>query len=172
MDRYTQPARRRYQDRMFIWDRKFTERQRRAYQFEDKNLASDRGQTIIGAFLQEQSSRLDPPQFNYTALGKFLGAAGSVSWQNIPSSLQHNVPLALLDDRRDDTDWQGINGAQHSARNWDSYAEYPPQRESRISGLFNPGELYRKQLRSVCRLLCITSAPCETHQGTENNRWS
>ena len=150
MDRYTQPARRRYQDRMFIWDRKFTERQRRAYQFEDKNLAPDRGQTIISAFLQEQSSRLDPPQFNYTALGNFLRAAGSVSWQNIPSSLQHNVPLALLDDRRDDTGWQDINGAQHSARNWDSYAEYPPQGESRISGLFNPGELYRKQLRSVC----------------------
>lgn len=40
MDSYTQPGRRRFQHRMFVWDRNFTERQRRAYQFEDKKLGS------------------------------------------------------------------------------------------------------------------------------------
>ena len=149
MDSYTQPGRRRFQDRMFIWDRKFTERQRRAYQFEDKKLAPKQGQTIISAFLEEQSSRLDPPQYNWTALRSFLEAAGNVTWSDVPSSPSQNAPLALLDDRRDDTGWQDINGAQHSARNWDEYAEYPPPGESRVSGLFSPGELYRKQLRSV-----------------------
>ena len=156
MNSYTQPARRSFQDRMFVWDRKFAERRRRAYQFEDKKLALEQGQTVVTAFLQEQSSRLDPPQFNYTALRDFLGAAGNVVWSSIPSLPQHNAPLALLDDRRDDTGWQDINGEHHSARNWDRYAEYPPQGANRVSGLFNSGELYRKQLRSV-RKCCCTS---------------
>ncbi len=149
----------RFQDRMFVWNRNFTERQRRAYQFEDKRLAPDHGQTIISAFLKEQSSRLDPLQYNYTALTNFLEAAGNVIWPNVPSSPHHNTPLALLDDRRDDTGWEDINGTQHSARNWDRYADYPPQGKSRNSGLFGPGELYRKQLRGVRLCFSIIFIP-------------
>lgn len=60
-----------------------------------------------------------------------------------------NVLLVLLDDRRDGTVWQDINGTQHSPRNWDGYANYPSRGEKRVSGLLNPKDLYNKLLESV-----------------------
>ena len=149
MDIYAQNPRRRLHDRVFLWDRKFAERQRRAYRAEDSKLVPTDGQTMVDAFLGIQNSRLDPPQFSYNALRKFLESADEVPWDNISAPSPQDAPLTLLDDRRDDTGWQDINGTQHSARNWDGYSDYPPRGESRISGLFNPEDLYRKLLRSV-----------------------
>ena len=134
---------------MFLWDRKFAERQRRAYRAEDSKLVPTDGQTIVDAFLRKQSSRLDPPQLSYGALRNFLESAGEVPWDDASASSTQDTPLALLDDRRDDTGWIDINGTQHAARNWDGYVDYPPQGESRVSGLLNPGDLYKKLLKSV-----------------------
>lgn len=149
MDNYPHFARRPFQDHVFVWDRRFAERQRRAYRAEDNKLTPENQQTLVSAFLEEQLSRLDPPQFSYTALRDFLEAANEAHLRTVPMPSQHDSMLALLDDRQDVTGWKDIGGAHHSARDWVGYADYAPPGESRISGLFNPGDLYRKLSRSV-----------------------
>ena len=156
MEDYSRNFRRRFQDRVFVWDRKFAERQRRAYRAEDNKLVPADGEAIVDLFLRRQRSRLDPPQLSYSALRRFLESANVVNWDNIPTPSTHDINLVLLDDRRDDTGWHDINGTQHSARNWDGYSDRPPPGENIVSGLLNPGDLYRKLLKSV-RLYCAAS---------------
>ena len=159
MDDYPQNARRRFQGCVFLWDRKFAERQRRAYRAEDSKLVPTDGQTIVDAFLGKLSSKLDPPQLSYSALRKFLESAGEAPWGNVSISSTQDQSLALLDDRRDETGWIDVNGSHHAARNWDGYVDYPPQGESRVSGLLNPRDLYSKLLKSVSLIFTAFRLP-------------
>ena len=148
MNSYSSQARKRLHDHVFIWDQNFAARQTIRYRAEDNHLVPADGQRIIDAFLEEQRSRLDPPHVSYVALRKFLESAGEVSWDKDATPSNRNVLLVLLDDRRDGTGWQDINGTQHSPRNWDGYANYPSRGEKRVSGLLNPKDLYNKLLKA------------------------
>ena len=146
MNAYALPSRKIH--RVFEWDKKFVQRERRAYPAEDKKLTPDVNQSIVDAFLNQLSSRLDPPQFSYTALRRFLETADDRDLTSSPST-RYEVPLVLLDDRKDVTGWADASGDQHSARNWDVYARYPPKGENVSITLMHAQDLYQKQLQSV-----------------------
>ena len=134
---------------MFVWDRKFAQRQRLIYRAEDKKLTPEPHQTIVEAFFRELGSRLDPPQYNYATLRKFLEQADPNDLIQQTPSPRYNAPLVLLDDRRDDTGWRGLDGEQHSARNWDGYVSYPPVGSCRFTSLMDAGQLHERQRASV-----------------------
>ena len=135
--------------RVFVWDRKFAQRQRLTYRAEDNKLTPEPHQTVIDAFLQELSSRLDPPQYRYIALRQFLEQANPNDLTAQAPQSRYNAASVLLDDRRDDTGWHGMDGEQHSARNWDDYISYPPAGSSQYAGLMHARELYQRQMASV-----------------------
>ncbi|KAL8793760.1 MAG: hypothetical protein Q9195_003702 [Heterodermia aff. obscurata] len=115
----------------------------------DNKLTPEPHQTVVEAFFRELGSRLDPPQYNYATLRKFLEQADPNDLiQQTPSS-RYSAPLVLLDDRCDDTGWRGLDGEQHAARNWQSYASYPPVGSRRFTALMDAGQLYQRQLASV-----------------------
>ena len=136
-------------NRVFIWNRKFAQRQRLTYRAEDNKLTHEPHQTIVEAFFRELGSRLDPPQYNYATLRKFLEQADPKDLIQQPLSSRYNAPLVLLDDRRDDTGWYGLDGEQYSARNWDGYVCYPPEGSCRFTSSMDAGQLYQRQLASV-----------------------
>ena len=76
MESHIGPARRRFQDHVLVWDKKFTVRREDAHHHEDNKLApddvDDDDETIIDAFLSQFSSRLDPPQYSYKSVRNFL----------------------------------------------------------------------------------------------------
>lgn len=138
-----------FRNRVFVWDRKFAQRQRLTYRAEDNKLTPELHQTIIEAFLQELGSRLDPPQYKYTALRDFLEQASLNDLENHSPSSKYSTTSILLDDRRDDTGWIGMDGEQHSARDWDGYVSYPPMGSCKFTSLMHPGQLYQRQKASV-----------------------
>ncbi len=139
-----------------MWDKKFAVRQEDAHRHEERPLTPDGEETIIEAFLSQFGSRLDPPQYNHTALRNFLEEANEGDLKLNPIPTQHNQTNILLDDRRDDTGWQDIANVRHFARDWNSYAGgYPPEGENVLSSLMNAGDLYKKRLNSVIGVLRI-----------------
>lgn len=157
MDTYAVPAQRIH--RVFEWDKRFVQRERRAYAAEDRKLTPKANQTIVDAFFEELGSRLDPPQYSYTTLRRFLEKADEQDLTSSTSSTRYDVPLVLLDDRRDATGWLGSDGGWHSARDWDGYAEYPPEGRTPTIALMHAQDLYQKQLRSVSHLLFVCGLP-------------
>ena len=154
--------------RVFVWNRKFAQRQRLAYRAEDNKLTPEPHQTIVEAFLRELGSRLDPPQYNYATLRKFLEQADPNDLiQQTPSS-RYSAPLVLFDDRRDDTGWHGLDGEQHSARNWDGYVSYPPVGSRCFTSLMNARELYQRQLASVSHELSLLKRKAVCQQSLED----
>lgn len=155
MENKSASTRRRFQDQVFVWDKKFATRQQTAHSAEDRILKPEDDETAITAFMNKFGSRLDPPQYSHVALRAFLEKAvdGSRDPENDlktdPTPAPHDQLLILLDDRRDDTGWQDASGERHWARDWTGYAEYPPQGEGQEFLMLDAGELYRKQLRSV-----------------------
>ena len=135
--------------RVFEWGKRFVQRDRRAYPAEDTKLTPAPDQSLTDAFFEELGSRLDPPQFNYTNLRRFLANADEEDLRSPTSSSRYDLPLVLLDDRRDVTGWLDPNGDHHSARDWDNYATYPPEGEKPTISLMHAQDLYQKQLRSV-----------------------
>ena len=156
-------------NRVFVWSRKFAQRQRLTYPAEDKNLTPEPHQTIVEAFFRELGSRLDPPQYKYATLRKFLEQADSKDLvQRAPSS-RYSAPLVLLDDRRDDTGWHGQDGEQHSARNWHGYVSYPPVGSCRFTSLMDAGQLYQRQLVSVSHELSWLKGKVLCQQSLEDS---
>lgn len=149
MDPLFQPSRRRYRDQVFVWDKKLTRRQKKAYRAHDNKLEPEGQQTLITAFLEADNSKLDPPQYNYTALGAFLERADEAVIRTEPTPPGHTRLLAWLDDRCDSTGWKDHYGGEHSARNWDEYLSHPPEGENVRSDVLNVGDLYRRLCRSV-----------------------
>lgn len=150
MENYSRSASRRFQDHVFVWDKKFAVRQEDAHRHEKNRLTPDGEETIIKAFLNQFGSRLDPPQYTYTALQKFLEEADENDLKMDPIPTRHNQTNILLDDRRDDTGWQDVTNVRHFARDWNSYAGgYPPEGEDVVYSLMNAGDLYKKRLKSV-----------------------
>ena len=139
-----------FRNRVFVWDRKFAQRQRLTYRAEDNKIAPEAHQTIE-AFFKELGSRLDPPQYKYVALWRFLEQADpdDLLAPNTPS--RYSTPLVLLDDRRDDTGWLGMDGEQHPARNWEGYVSYPPAGSCQYTAMMHAIELYQRHLASVSR---------------------
>lgn len=142
-------ASRMLRNRIFVWDRKFAQRQRLTYRAEDNRLKPEPHQTIIEVFFTELGSRLDPPPYKYTALRDFLEQANLNDLTSQSPSSRYGTPSVLLDDRRDDTGWIGMDGEQHSARDWDGYVSYPPTGSCQFTSLMNPGQLYQRQMASV-----------------------
>lgn len=149
MDLYVVPAKREKR-RVFAWDPKFRRRTRRAYPAEDNKLTPEAHQTIVDAFFAELTSRLDPPQYSYTPLRRFLGQADEKDLQNPSATIPGSQELVLLDDRRDNTGWLGIDGEAYSARDWESYSRYPPAGENPVTLLLDIQGLYKWQSSSVC----------------------
>ena len=161
-------ARRLLQNRVFVWDRKFAQRQRLTYRAEDNKLAPEAHQTIIDAFFKELASWLDPPQYKYIALRNFLEQANPNDLIASAPPSRYISPVVLLDDRRDDTGWLGTDGEQHSARNWDSYVSYPPVGSCQYTALMHAGELYQRQLASVSYVVSQSSRMATDHEDSES----
>ena len=147
MESYPASTRRRFQDQVFVWDRKFESRQR--HDHESHRLTPENQDSIITTFMKQPGSQLDPPQYNYTALCDFLEMANEDDLKAVPAPAQDDEFDILLDDRRDDTGWE-VGGTRHWARDWNSYAGgYPPEGQSVVSSKMTAKDLYRKQQRSV-----------------------
>ncbi|KAL8723308.1 MAG: hypothetical protein Q9225_000360 [Loekoesia sp. 1 TL-2023] len=150
MDGPSRSRSRRFQDHVFVWDKKFAVRQLKTHNHENNRLTPDGGETIVEAFLNQFSSRLDPPQYNYMALRRFLEKASEDDLRTNTTSTQYDQKNVLLDDRRDDTGWRDVNKIRHFARDWNSYAEgYPPEGENILQTPMNAKELYSKRLKSM-----------------------
>lgn len=161
-------ASRTLRNRVFVWDQKFARRQRLTYRAEDNKITPEAHQTIIEAFFKQLGSRLDPPEYKYVALRKFLEQANPDDLVAQPLPLRHSTPLVLLDDRRDDTGWLGMDGEQHSARNWDGYASYPPAGSCQFTALMHAGQLYQRHLASVSHRVSILQVYLLTTAKSEN----
>lgn len=147
METYPVSTRRRFQDQVFVWDSKFGSRQN--HDHESHRLTPEDQDSIVTTFIKQFDSRLDPPQYNYTALRDFLEKANEDDLKAMQGSTQDDEIRILLDDRRDDTGWE-VSGTRHWARDWNSYAGgYPPEGQNVVSSLMNAKGLYRKQQRSV-----------------------
>ena len=143
-------SKRRFQDHVFVWDRKFATRQEDAHRHENNRLIPEDDESIVDAFLSQFGSRLDPPQYSYTALRNFLNGAAEEDLKTDPASTISSQSNILLDDRCDSTGWYDISNVRHSARDWNSYAGgYPPEGEGVVFNFMSAGELYRKRLQSV-----------------------
>lgn len=151
-------------NRVFVWDRKFAQRQRLTYRAEDTRLAPEAHQTVIEAFFKELGSRLDPPQYKYVALRRFLEQADPDDLVGPTAPSRCSMPLVLLDDRRDDTGWVGMDGEQHSARNWEGYVSYPPAGSCQYTAMMHARELYQRHLTSVSR-----ASPCLAYMATDRS---
>ena len=149
MASYPVSSRRRFQDQVFVWDRKFETRRRHDHEGL-KLIKSESQESIVTTFIKQFGSRLDPPQYHYAALRDFLDQAKEDDLQGGSRNSQHDELNILLDDRRDDTGWE-VAGTRHWARDWNSYAGgYPPEGQGVLTSMMNARDLYRKQLRSVC----------------------
>ena len=127
-------------------------RQRQAYRAEDNRLAPENQQTMIDAFLTEQNSRLDPPQYAFARLRGFLEEVKEEEVQADLTLPQYSQPLVLIDDRQSTTDttgWLDLTGIHRSPGDWTGSSSYLPEGERRESHVLNAGELYRKLSRSV-----------------------
>ena len=149
--RFPEEVGRPFRDRAFVWEKKFATRREEAYHAERNKVDAEDQQSIITAFLDQFSTRLDPPQYSYAALRDFLEQANEDQLGIEPTPAQHAQKLVLLDDRCDRTGWTDVNNNWHGARDWNSYAEEgrPPEGESVVCTLMDAGEFYRKLLRGV-----------------------
>ena len=164
MESYPASTRRRFQDQVFVWDRKFETRQR--HDQEGLKLTPENQESIVTTFIKQFSSRLDPPQYHYTALRDFLNRANENDLQGGSTNPQHDEFSILLDDRRDDTGWE-VSGTRHWARDWNSYASgYPPEGQGVVKNMMNARDLYRKQLGSVCLRMHLLYKP-QSSQASE-----
>ena len=148
MDLYAVPVKRERR-RVFAWDPKFRRRARRTYPAEDRKLTPEANQTIVDAFFTQWTSRLDPPQYSYTALRRFLGQADEKDLQKPNATGPGSQELVLLDDRCDNTGWLGTDGEAYSGRDWDGYSRYPPEGENAVTLLLDIQGLYQRQSSSV-----------------------
>ena len=154
MDSYSGSGRRRYKDHGFVWDKRFAERQEKAYTAERITLISGNDGSMISACINQFPSRLDPPQYNYSALRDFLDQASEDDLRTAPTPIQYARNIIVLDDRRDNSGWHDVGGHRHLARDWNSYANgYPPPGENIQCMMLNPGDLYRKLLTKVGQFL-------------------
>ena len=139
MASYPISSRRRFQDQVFVWDRKFETRRR--HDHEGLKLLKSEGQDSIITFSK---------QYHYAALRDFLDRAKEDDLQGGSTNSQHDELNILLDDRRDDTGWE-VAGTRQWARDWSSYAGgYPPEGQGVVTIMINARDLYRRQLRSGC----------------------
>ena len=147
MGDYGEPSRKRYWDHLFVWNRRFTTSRHQVYPVEERSLTQDEDQSALTAFFNEQRTRLDPPDHNFTELRAFLEKSSDSELFSTPS--KYDSPVALLDDRQDTTGWHDAGGTWHSTRNSEGYASYPPEGERIESRLLSAGDLYRKLLTRV-----------------------
>ena len=157
MSRPLEIARRRYQDLVFVWDKKFATRREEAYHAESNKVEAEDQQSMITAFLDQFATRLDPPQYSYAALRNFLEDADEDQLKIDPTPIEHRQVIVLVDDRRDNTGWKDIYTNWHRARDWNSYAEdgCPPVGEDVVRRRMNAGEFYRAQIPSVSRFWIV-----------------
>ena len=148
MESYAIPVKRENR-RFFAWIWNFEKRERRAYPAEDRKLTPEPHQTTVDAFFEQMTSTLDPPQYSYTSLRRFLEQADENDLQKPSATTTHPQDLVLLDDRRANTSWLGHYGEAHLARNWDGFYRYPPEGANPTILLLDTQGLYKRQSRSV-----------------------
>ena len=103
MDSYSGSGRRRYKDGGFVWDKRFAERQETAHTAERITLVPSNDGSMISACINKFPSRLDPPQYNYSALRNFLDQASENDLRTAPTPSQYAGNIIVLDDRRDNS---------------------------------------------------------------------
>ena len=129
--------------RRFVWDRAFADRQWRSYRLELDLINPQLHESIVDVFISGQKSRLDPPQYTCTALKSFLDSASASELSQIPPRSCNAAKIALIDDRRDPTGWQG-GGEHRGARDWDGYARYPPEGVDQYFNALDAAGLYAR----------------------------
>ena len=83
---------------VFTWPDRFKRRNTQRYKAEDVPLHL--GQlSRVAAFLETRAARLQPPQFNYVALKRFLDQGH----EQFRTNDKHTDQVALIDERSDDT---------------------------------------------------------------------
>lgn len=138
----------RFVDHHFVWDRKFATRQQLSYRLEESLITPQQQQSLVDAFLSKHKSRLDPPQYNCTALKSFLETAKEAELTHNPPHPDNAAKIVLIDDRRDPTGWLSA-GEHHGARDWNGYDRYPPEGSSQYSAVLNAVDLYERLLVKV-----------------------
>jgi len=130
---------------LFTWDPKFTKREEDLHKAEDNRVEPDPGQSDLEAFLTTQSHRLQPRQFSYDALRKFLELASS---EHLHGSRQLSEDdqrkLVFLDERRDTTN------LKYTSRDWSNYAQYPPPGDSTFVEVLDAREFFDRLRLPVC----------------------
>ena len=154
---------------VFVWNEKFKTRLRKQHSSDRNKVEAQPSESIVTAFLKEQRSGLDPPQYQYTALRAFLDKANEADLVINPPAGPYALKVALVDDRCDRTGWQDVSGEHYPARNWDLYAPFPPPGDFQHLDLLNAGKLIERCKANVsvispyiiARLICL-----------EGNKWS
>lgn len=137
------------------WDLKFTRRNPKLYELEDKKpFKPDHtkgARQRIDQFFDEQTHMLLPKSYSYQALRDFLAFAdtsvfeqGSLPCLNMPDL----VETVLFDERTDD---QSLN--MFTSRQWQGYEQYPPKGIAEYTAALTPKECYEKLSHPVC--LCF-----------------
>lgn len=155
MDPLLQSSRRRYRDHVFVWDKKYTNRQLLQHQLNDQKLTLRAHQSPITAFLEERASELDLPQYSYPALTTFLEKADSAVIQMVPTPPGHTRKLAWVDDRSDTSGWKDSEGQHHSPRDWEGYSRFPPEGVDISTSVLDVGGLFRR----LCARVSSSSIP-------------
>ena len=124
-------------------------RQEQKYPSSDSHLLQELNQSLVHAFMNEQRSGLDPPQYSCTTLQAFLDTASERYLVRIEPASQVKDVLTLVDDRRDPTGWVDVKSDFHAARDWDGYSQYPPEGLDTRWELLSISNLYLKLLTSV-----------------------
>lgn len=146
-------GRKRHQDNVSWWEKRFAVRREEVYHAESNKVKAEDQLSIVDAFLDKFRTRLDPPQLSYAAVRKFLELADENQLKVDPTPAQYRQINILLDDRRGNTGCKDVNDNWHRARDWNSYAEEgrPPEGANVTCSRMDAGELYRKQLQSVSK---------------------
>ena len=70
MESHPVSTRRRFQDQVFVWDRRFETRQR--HEHEGYKLTPENQESIITTFIKQLGLYHDTPQYHFSALREFL----------------------------------------------------------------------------------------------------
>ncbi|KUL86991.1 hypothetical protein ZTR_05707 [Talaromyces verruculosus] len=128
------------------WDLKFTRRNPKLYELEDKKPFkpddTKDARLRINQFFDQQTHRLLPKSYSYQTLRDFLALAntsifeqGSLTCLNMPDL----VKTVLFDERTDD---QSLN--MFTSRQWQGYEQYPPKGIAEYTAVLTPKECYEK----------------------------
>ena len=121
----------------------FATRQWKSHALEVSLIEPQPHESIVDTFISGQKSWLDPPQCDCPALKSFLDSASPAALSQLPPRPANAAKIALIDDRRDHTGWQG-GGEHRGARDWEGYDRYPPEGVDQYFSAVTAAELHAR----------------------------